>query len=439
MAKFLESLPKKLKNRFFRSFAGVMGLKIAASGLGFVLNVLLARFLGVTSFGVYTYVLAWHDLLIIPSLLGLDSLLIREVAIYKSQSEWGLLRGILRWSNLIVLIASLLIAVVAIAVVRNLNVAEQPEMMLTFSLVMCLLPISALRNVRLAAMQGLKLVFLGLFPEMIVVPILVIGLLGGWYLLSDRPFTAPIVLYSRLIATTITLGIGIYLLQKNLPIQAKQADCEYKTKVWQSQLLPFMLLGGMYVITSRSDTLMLGSMIGAEASGLYNPVIRGIQLLAFVLTAVNNVLSPNIASLYIENKQQEMQKIVTQSSRIMLVASLPMAAGFIFGGNWYLSIFGTEFIQARSALTILCLGQLFSIASGSVGILLTMTGNEQFNLVASIINVLLNVILNWFWIPQWGLSGAAAATAISTVVVNIFKVIFVRKKLGIDPTAIGKF
>ena len=179
--------------------------------------------------------------------------------------------------------------------------------------------------------------------------------------------------------------------------------------------------------------------MGAEASGLYSPVIRGVQLLAFVLTAVNYVLSPNLASLYAEDKLEQMQKVVTQSSRMMLLAALPLAALLIFGGRWYLALFGTEFIAARSALTILCLGQLFSIASGSVGTLLTMTGNEKFNLAASTINVLSNIILNWFWIPLWGLSGAAAATAVSTIAVNIFKVISVRQKLGVDPTAWGKW
>lgn len=430
-------LSKKLKNRLLKSFAGVMGLKIGASGLGFLLNVLLARFLGVGGFGIYTYALAWRDLLIIPGILGLDSLLVREVAVYRTKSEWGLLRGILRWSNVIVAIASIAIAVISLAIIWNIN-QDEPEKLLTFALAMTLLPISALRNIRLAAMKGLRRVFMGLFPEMILVPILVIGLSALWYFLNGNVITAPVVLGARIAATLITLAIGIYLLQKALPEEVQQAVCEYKIRTWTSQLLPFMLLGAMYTITSRSDTLMLGTILGAEASGLYNPVVRGVQLLAFVLTAVNNILSPNVAGLYAENKTAEMQRVVTQSSRIMLLASLPMAALLIFGGGWYLALFGTEFASAKSALTILCIGQLFSIACGSVGILLTMTGNEKCNLVGSTINVLLNIVLNWFWIPLWGLSGAAAATTVSTVVVNTFKVIQVRQKVGIDSTAIGK-
>ena len=414
-----------------------MGLKIGASALGFILNILLARCMGVNSFGVYNYALAWRDLLIIPALLGLDTLLVREVAIYRTKSTWGQLRGILRWSNRMVLTSSTLIGLVAIAIVWQLDLSNQPEMLWTFVLAMMTLPISAIRNVRLAAMKGLKQVFWGLLPEMILVPIVVIGLSGGWYLLNDRNLNAPAVLMAKLLATAITLVIGIYLLNKHLPSAAKQAEYQYQTRQWRSQLLPFMLLGGMYVITSRSDTLMLGTMLGAEASGLYNPVVRGGQLLAFVLTAVNNVLSPNIAGLYAENKLQEMQRVVTQSSRMMVLVSLPIAGILIFGSNWYLSLFGEEFLPARSALIILCLGQLFSIASGSVGIILTMTSNEKSNLIGSTINVTLNIILNWFWIPMWGLSGAAAATAVSTVGVNIFKVIEVRHLVNIDPTALG--
>lgn len=429
---------KKLKNSLLKSFVGVMGIRIVASGLGFILNVLLARLLGVKGLGIYTYALAWHQLLYIPALLGLDVLLIREVAIYKTQSSWGLLRGILRWSNQMVLISSVSIALIAIAIAWNFGF-EDKEMLLTFSLAMLLLPIAALRNVRLATMKGLRLVIMGLMPEMLIVPIVIIVLTGCLYLFVDKNITASWILGTRIVATLITFAIGIYLLQKALPEPVKHATCEYQIRTWSTKLLPFMLLGGMYIITSRCDMLMLGAIKGTEAVGLYGPVTRGVELLAYVLTAANNILSPNIASLYSENKLEQMQQLVTRSSRLMLLMSLPIAAILIFGGNWYLSLFGSEFVQARSALTILCIGQLFNVATGSVGILLTMTGNENYNLIGSVINVLLNLILNLWWIPNWGIDGAAAATASSTIVVNIFMAILVYKRIGINPIALGQF
>ena len=57
-------------------------------------------------------------------------------------------------------------------------------------------------------------------------------------------------------------------------------------------------------------------------------------------------------------------------------------------------------------------------------------GYHVFDLVA--ISAILNVILNASFIPQWGATGAAMATAISTVVWNIFLVIFVKQKLKIN-------
>ncbi|WP_319420611.1 flippase [Pleurocapsa sp. FMAR1] len=429
---------KKLKDSLLKSFVGVMGIRIVASGLGFVLNVLLARLLGVKGLGIYTYALAWHQLLYIPALLGLDNLLIREVAIYTSQSSWGLLRGILRWSNQMVLISSVSIALIAIAIAWNFGF-EDKEMLLTFSLAMLLLPIAALRNVRLATMKGLRLVIMGLMPEMLIVPIVIIVLTGCLYLFVDKNITASWVLGTRIVATLITFAIGIYLLNKALPEPVKQATCEYQIRTWSTKLLPFMLLGGMYIITSRCDMLMLGAIKGTEAVGLYGPVTRGVELLAYILTAANNILSPNIASLYSENKLEQLQQLVTRSSRLMLLMSLPIAAILIFGGNWYLSLFGSEFVQARSALTILCIGQLFNVATGSVGVLLTMTGNENYNLIGSVINVLLNIVLNLWWIPNWGIYGAAAATASSTIVVNIVLVILVYKRIGINPIALGQF
>ena len=416
-----------------------MGLKVVGSGLSFVLNVILARLLGVNGLGIYSYVLAWNQLLAVPALLGLDNLLVREIAIYKAQSSWGLIRGILRWSNLIVAISSFSIASIAIAFTWYSGIKARPEMLIAFSLAMVLLPISALRNIRLSTMRAFQRVLMGLIPEMLFVPVIIITLTGCSYFFIDSDLTASWILGIRLIATIITLAIGMWLLQRVLPPPVKQAACEYQIRAWSSKLLPFMLLGGMYVATSRSDVLMLGAIRGTDAAGLYDPVTRGVELLAFVFIAANNVLSSSIASLYAENKLKEMQRIVTQSSRIMLLISLPIAAFLLLGGNWYLSLFGFEFLQARSALAILCLGQLFSLAVGSVDTLLTMTGHENYSLMGSVVNVMLNVILNWFWIPLWGINGAAAATASSIVVVSILKLVWVRNKIGVNSTALGRF
>ena len=192
------------------------------------------------------------------------------------------------------------------------------------------------------------------------------------------------------------------------------------------------------MIKSRTDILMLGAFKGAEAVGIYFAVSRGAQLINFIPNAANTVLEPNIASLYAEGKIEQIQRIMIKSSRTVFFTSLPIISSLVIFGYWYLSLFGSEFTQGNYALIILCVGQIVNLSTGSVGLLLNMTGNERYTSISRVSSTVLNVVLNALLIPRWGLEGAAIATAGSSILLNLENTIWVRKKLGIHCTAFGK-
>lgn len=427
-----------LKKRLIRGAAGTLGLRTAATGLNFITGILLARLLGASGFGIYTYAFTWTQLLSLGATLGLDNLIVREVAIYQSKSTWDLMSGLLRWANQIVLAVSVGLALGAIGVAWGLNIQANSEQFLTFCVAMLLIPIESLRNLRLAAMRGLHKILIGLLPEWILAPLLLLVLSGFTYLLLGEGLTAVWIAVIRVFAAAITLVIGMRLLNKIMPNAAKEVAPQYQVRTWLHSALPFMFMGSMYLIKSQTDLLMLGAIKGAEAVGIYFAVARGAQLIDFVTNAANTVLGPNIASLYAEGKPEQIEKILIKSSRAVCLISLPIIVGLVGFGHWYLLLFGSEFTQGQNSLIILCAGQLVNVATGSVGLLLSMTGHERYTLISRGGSTILNVILNALLIPRWGIEGAAIATASSTILLNVENTIWVRKKLGIHCTAFGK-
>ena len=121
-----------------------------------------------------------------------------------------------------------------------------------------------------------------------------------------------------------------------------------------------------------------------------------------------------------------------------MVIGLPAAMLLIAFGDRLLAVFGAEFTRARTALTILVLGQIANVAAGHVGVLMTMTGHEKR--VAATVSAAAgcNVILNFLLIPRFGIEGAAAATAISVILWNTFTLCWVIKHLRINPTIFGR-
>jgi len=79
--------------------AGTYLLQVASLGLGFLSQLVVARLAGISGYGTYSYALAWSAMVVQPSLLGLDRVLIRELANYREARAFGLMRGLLRRSD----------------------------------------------------------------------------------------------------------------------------------------------------------------------------------------------------------------------------------------------------------------------------------------------------------------------------------------------------
>src|SRR2546421_2562611 len=84
------------------------GLQMLSLGLGFVSQVAVARVVGVSGYGVYAYALAWAALVVQPSLLGLDRVLIRGLATYRTAGEIRVIDWLLQRAGPAALVAALL-------------------------------------------------------------------------------------------------------------------------------------------------------------------------------------------------------------------------------------------------------------------------------------------------------------------------------------------
>ena len=172
--------------------------------------------------------------------------------------------------------------------------------------------------------------------------------------------------------------------------------------------------------------------LSASEVAFFASAQRTATLAAFVLIAVNLVVAPKFALAFAQNKQDEVNKLSLLSSRLMMLLATPVLLFMIFFPEFLMGLFGEGYKVAAPLLQILAIGQFINVITGSVGYLLNMTGHEKDMRNVVLFSGPLAIVLAFGLTSEFGLMGAAYATAISVATQNLLAVWMVKKRLGFN-------
>ncbi len=184
---------------------------------------------------------------------------------------------------------------------------------------------------------------------------------------------------------------------------------------------------------SITDRVMLGMLGTTTDVGIYNIAFLISNMLAMVYMGFNVSFAPLISELYHGGRREELASLYSSLTRTVIIIVAPAFIWIVGFGDDLLGLFGREFVAGYAALLILSLGALVRCIVGSVGNLLMMSNHQTYNVWNIAGSIALNIALNMYYIPRYGLNGAAIATAISVAVVYVVGLVEVRILLGLLP------
>lgn len=414
-----------------RAAAAVFGAKVVGSGLALGCQILLARILGADSFGYYAYALACISLLLLAVTTGLDKGALRFVASYLARKEPGLLRGYVAFAHRRVLLVSIGIGIGAVALLSLCHRSLGHEFALTTLAACFLLPTRAMAEVSGACLQGLRRVVLARVVLEVGRPLmLIVGVALGYFYARDS-FNAPYAMAVHVAAYVCAASLLAMFLSARIRDRIPGATRSYRKKEWSRVSWQLALIGGLHLVVLQTDVLMIGVLNDTTQSGIYGVASKVASLAVFGLMAGNAIVAPMIAELFAKEKMAKLQVLVTFAVRATSGVTLLLTVGILVFKVTILRAFGTAFVSADSALSILLVGQVVNAVMGPVGLLMTMTAHQT--LAAKVIGscALMNIVLNMALIPRWGIEGAALATTISMTTWNLILAVMSRRKLGL--------
>ena len=425
-----------LRAHLVRGVAGSLGLTVAAAALAFVNGILLARLLGLAGYGIYASVIAVVLLLSYVLTLGLDRLIVREVAALGGRGDWAGVRGLIQGAVRIVVPESIVVVLCLASIGWLLREQLHDDVVLVLWLGLAMVPLSNAMALRSAVALGLHLIVNAQLPETIVRPglfavMLLVALASG---MGTDPALAMAL---NLLATIVALVVGLAVLARRLPAELVAARPRFETRRWLAAAVPFALLIAVNTFVLQIDVLLVAGLAGAEAAGLYSVAARGASLALFGAAAVGVTLGPTIARLWDEQDLPRLRLAVTRGTRGAFAFAVAVAIVLIAFGEQFLLLFGPEFVAAREPLALLAIAQVVDVGLGMGGVLLTMTGLQSYALRAGLVAAVVRVAIGVWLIPTLGPNGAAIAAIASMAAFNGLMAVVAIRRLRVDPTPLG--
>jgi O-antigen/teichoic acid export membrane protein len=406
-------------------------------GLTYCSQLIIARIVGVDTYGVYAYVFAWIVVLAYFSALGFDVGLLRFVPVYEAKCAWPLLGGVIQYAQRQAVFVGLSLIFIGICIVKGW--VSSPQLKSTFLAGFALIPILALVRIRCSVVRAFGGVASALVPDRVVRDGMLIGLLTVASLGMGLTLNAPFVMVATLISSALGLVCTGIAIRRRRPRAIDNILPAYDVAAWRQAAIPLVILGATECLLNRTGVILLGWIADTKDAGIYSLAFNIALVVTMPRIAMNTLFAPVMSDLYARSDMRTMQVLITRTSSWTFCAGSCIAAALFVLADPLLAWFGAGYEAGGPALRILLISQVMAASAGSQLYVMTMTGHERSAAVLLVSCAIVNAGASAVLIGMFGLTGAAIGTAVSLVVWNVAMSFFLWRYLSLLPGVLARF
>lgn len=414
------------------------GLRLTGGVITLAIQLLLARWLGSGAFGEVALILTWLNIATLVIRCGFDMSTLRFVAIFEQTQDWGALEQFRRVRTRNTLAMSLLVCIAGAAILAIVAQTWTTAFWYASIFMLVSAPLIACLEHWAAELRARQQIVGTEFVLWVARPAIWLALCVLAQLVFKVPLNAASAIAAQACAALLTLILAALLLSRPRPLrsarQSESIDPEWLRSSWGSAVSGISSLA-----LTQSDIVLVGLLIGAQATGVYALASRLMSVVALGLIAIRAAGASYLTRAVARREQAELKLTVWRMNLLCAIYTIPAALVCWLLSWQLLSWFGSDFVAAQSALGFLLVGQTLSSLCGPVGYLASITGHERIQARVLATFAVLNMACQWYCISLWGITGAGLATCAMVIAWNTTMAILLRKRLGFDTTALGLF
>lgn len=221
----------------------------------------------------------------------------------------------------------------------------------------------------------------------------------------------------------------------------KAVDVNINFKFLKKPLVTSMASVGLFgllnsfgtIAVIQIDTIMVNMYMDSAAVGIYAITFYFGTLVLVPSRALNKIAPSIIAKAYKENDLDTVKDIYYKSSGNLFLIGVLVLLGLMVNLDNVFNIIPDSYEGGKFVILFIGLANLIKMAGGSNDSIITYSKYYKMTTVFLILLLFLIVILNFIFIPAFGLTGAAIASMLAISVHNLTKFIFIKIKFGFNP------
>lgn len=386
--------------------AWLLSEKVLLMGMNLVTSVVLARYLGVEKFGQLNYSLAYVYIFLIFSNLGTENILLREFSI-NQESKLKILHSAFAlrfWAGILSLGACIGVAVIF---------SFEKKVIILIALASTQLIFQAFGVFRTYFNSQVKSQYPVIAKNISVVIFSITKLLLVYF---QQPIQLIILTFSLEILLEGILIIGVYSYLNGF-IKKLHISRTYLRALFKMSF-PLVLSGMFYVLYAKMDQVMLGKLSSQEQVGYYAVATKLSEVWYFIPTAIVTSLFPAILKLKELDKdlyRKRLERIFTLLNYLSL--ALAIVISFISAPLIDL-LYGSAFSASSQILTLHIWCGVIVFSGTLSGAWYVAENLQKLSFYRTALGAIVNILLNFVFIPKYGAAGAAASTLVAKVIAS---------------------
>jgi len=399
------------KQILFKNTFWLMAAEVVAKFFLFIITISIVRYLGVETYGKYSFAVAFTSMFGVIVDFGLGTMLLQELTSIGKKNASQIFGSILTLKFFLGLIAFFLIFLISFF----LKVSPDVHRLILLGGVYM-------------AIQSFVLIFPSLFQAYEAMQYSFIVRTGSnillvIFVLSVIFFKLPVsaIFYAYILTAILMLLVCLFLVRKHL-FSVRFGIDKLTIGYLFNQSWPLFFGNVCITLYMFVDTTIISFFRNYREVGIYQSAYKLLYVFS-TLNIVHTVLYPRMADLYKSNKDKlyKLLKFIISISLVILIPAIAIIG--VFRNQLIHLIYGVRFQGSGDVMILLIIGGAISYFTGFFASLLLIKRKQKQWFFALLISFAANVLVNYFLIPRFGPIGAGISYIIGYLILLILLII----------------